>query len=139
MFLTVSISLSILFIHCFPYLVLYLFFMSLFIYIFSCISLFSFSSLSIFTRVILKFCVREIPIVAQWKQIQLVSVRMQVWPLALLSGLGIQFCHEPWYRSQTQLGSQLLWLWHRPAGIGPIRPLAWELPYTACAALKSNK
>ena len=22
----------------------------------------------------------------------------------------------------------LLWLWHRPAAVGPIRPLAWEPP-----------
>ena len=30
----------------------------------------------------------------------------------------------------------LLWLWHRPAATGPIRPLAWEPPYAAGAALK---
>ena len=33
----------------------------------------------------------------------------------------------------------LLWLWCRPAAIALIRPLAWELPYAAGAALKSNK
>ena len=42
-----------------------------------------------------------VPIVAQWKQIQLVSKRMWVWPLALLSGLRIRCCLEPWCRSQT--------------------------------------
>ena len=33
----------------------------------------------------------------------------------------------------------LLWLWHRPAAIAPIRPLAWEFPYAVGAALKSKK
>ena len=32
-----------------------------------------------------------------------------------------------------------LWLWHRPAAVAPIRPLAWELPYATGAALKSEK
>ena len=32
----------------------------------------------------------------------------------------------------------LLWLWCRPAAVGPIQPLAWEPPYAAGAALKSN-
>ena len=33
----------------------------------------------------------------------------------------------------------LLWLWHRPAAVALIWPLAWELPYAAPAALKSKK
>ena len=33
----------------------------------------------------------------------------------------------------------LLWLWHRLAATAPIRPLAWEPPYAAGAALKSKK
>ena len=33
----------------------------------------------------------------------------------------------------------LLWLWHRPAAVAPIGPLAWELPYAANAALKGKK
>ena len=33
----------------------------------------------------------------------------------------------------------LLWLWLRPAAVAPIRPLAWEPPYTASAALKKKK
>ena len=38
-------------------------------------------------------------------------------------------------------GSDLvwLWLWHRPAATAPIRPLAWEPPYAAGAALKTKK
>ena len=33
----------------------------------------------------------------------------------------------------------MLWLWHRPADANPIEPLAWEIPYAAGAALKSEK
>ena len=33
----------------------------------------------------------------------------------------------------------LLWLWHRPAATAPIRPLAWEPPYTAGMALEKTK
>ena len=45
-----------------------------------------------------------VPIVAQWKQTQLVSMR-RVQSLASLSGSRIRCCHELWCRSQTQLGS----------------------------------
>ena len=34
---------------------------------------------------------------------------------------------------------ELLWLWRRPAAIAPIRPLAWEPPYAAGAALEMAK
>ena len=33
----------------------------------------------------------------------------------------------------------LLWLWHRPAGVAPIRPIAWEPPCAAGAAQKRQK
>ena len=33
----------------------------------------------------------------------------------------------------------LLWLWHRPAAIAPIRPLTWEPPYAPGAALEKAK
>ena len=33
----------------------------------------------------------------------------------------------------------LLWLWCKPAATAPIRPLAWEPPYAAGAALKKKK
>ena len=46
-----------------------------------------------------------VPVVAQWKQTRLVSMRMRVQSLALLSGLGIWHCHELWYTSQMWLGS----------------------------------
>ena len=32
----------------------------------------------------------------------------------------------------------LLWLWHRPAATAPIQPLAWEPPYAAGEALKTQ-
>ena len=32
----------------------------------------------------------------------------------------------------------LLWLWHKPSAVAPIRPLVWELPYATGAALKSK-
>ena len=33
----------------------------------------------------------------------------------------------------------LLWLWHMPAAIAPIQPLAWEPPYAVGVALKRQK
>ena len=33
----------------------------------------------------------------------------------------------------------LLWLWSRSAAVAPIRPPAWEPPYAAGTALKSQK
>ena len=33
----------------------------------------------------------------------------------------------------------LLWLWHRPVAIAPIRPLAWEPPFAMAVALKRQK
>jgi len=33
----------------------------------------------------------------------------------------------------------LLWLWHRPAAVAQIQPLAWEPPYAMGAALKRQK
>ena len=60
---------------------------------------------------------------AQWKQIQLVSMRMQVLSLASLSGLRIQRCRE---------------LWHRLAATAPVHPLVWEPPYASGAALKKQ-
>ena len=55
------------------------------------------------------------PIVIQWKQALLVSVKMKVQSLALLSELNIQLCCELWCRWHTWLGSSVAW--HRLAGI----------------------
>ena len=33
----------------------------------------------------------------------------------------------------------LLWLWHTPAAVAPIQPLAWELLYATGVALKNKQ
>ena len=63
-------------------------------------------------------------VVAQQKQICLVSIRMQVQSLASLSGLRIQRCCE---------------LWCRPADTALIRPLAWKPPYATGVRLKKRQ
>ena len=65
-----------------------------------------------------------VPIMAQRKGIQLLSTRMRAQALDSLGGLRIQCCHE---------------LWRRPAAVFLMQPLAWELPYAARAAVKSQK
>ena len=37
------------------------------------------------------------------------------------------------------LDPALLWLWHRPAAVALIRPLAWEPPHAVGVGLKSKK
>ena len=67
-------------------------------------------------------------------------MRIQVRSLASLSGLRIQHCHELWgVYHRCSLDLALLWLWHRPAAIAPIQPLAWEHPYAMGMALKRQK
>ena len=73
-------------------------------------------------------------------------MRLRVRSLALLSGLRIQHCHELWWCLQTRLGSRVvvaLFNWSctlcRPEGTAPIKPLAWEPPYVAGAALEKAK
>ena len=41
--------------------------------------------------------------------------------------------------SQWVKDPALLWLWHRPAAVAPIGPLAWKHPYAAGAALKKRE
>ena len=50
------------------------------------------------------------------------------WESGIAMGCGVDYRH----------GSDpaLLWLCHGPAAAAPIRPLAWELPYSVGAALK---
>ena len=50
----------------------------------------------------------------------------------------IRRCCELWCRLQTRLRSVLLWLCCRPAAVAHLRPLAWEPPYAAGAALKKQ-
>ena len=68
-------------------------------------------------------------------------MRMQVPSLALLSGLRIRHCHEPWCRLRTQPGPMLLWLSCGPAATALIEPLAWKTqpPYAMGTALKAKK
>ena len=40
----------------------------------------------------------------------------------------------PWVKDPV-----LLWLWCRPAAVAPVRPLAWEPPHAAGAALIRQK
>ena len=46
-----------------------------------------------------------VPVMVQWKQIRLVTVRLWAWSLASPSGLRIWYCPELWCRSQLGLGS----------------------------------
>ena len=48
-----------------------------------------------------------VSVMAQWKQIRLGTMRLQVQSLALLNRLMIQLCHELWYKSQMWLGSDV--------------------------------
>ena len=64
-------------------------------------------------------------------------MRLRVRSLALLSGLRIRCCRELWCRLQTRLGSGMAVAVHTAAA--PIQLLAWELPYAAGVALKTNK
>ena len=73
-------------------------------------------------------------LMAQRKWVPRVSMRMQVRSLASISGSGIWYCHALWGSDPT-----LLWMQRRLAVPSVIRPLAWELPYVAGAALKSKK
>ena len=66
-------------------------------------------------------------------------MRLRVRSLPLLSGLMIRRYCELWYRLQTRLGSELLWLWCRPVATALIGPLAWEPPYATGAAQKTAK
>ena len=76
---------------------------------------------------------------AKQKGVRLGTMRLWVQSLASLSGLRIWHCCELWCRLQMQLALGLLWLWRRPAAVALIRPLAWEPPHAAGAALTSKK
>ena len=56
---------------------------------------------------LLKTIVWGVPFVVQWQRFWLVSLRMQVWSLASLSGSGIWHCYELWCGLQTWLGSRV--------------------------------
>jgi len=66
----------------------------------------------------------------------LVSMRMQIRILALLSELRIRHCGGG-HRCSSD--PELLWLWRRSAAAALIWPLTWELPYSTGAAVKKAK
>ena len=74
---------------------------------------------------------------AQWVK-NLTSIRNNVGSIPGLTqwvkGSGIAASCSAGHRCGS--GLVLLWLWHRPAVVAPIRPLAWELPYASGAAPK---
>ena len=76
---------------------------------------------------------------AQQKQIQLGTMRFRVRPLALLSGLRFSVAVSCGVDRRRGSDLALMWLWCRLETIAPIRPLAWEPPYAAGAALKRQK
>ena len=82
---------------------------------------------------------RESPLWLSRLRTQLVSMRTQVRSLASLRGLRIRRCYELWCSHRHGLDPVLLWLRHRLAAAAPIRPLAWEPPYTAVQPQKSKK
>ena len=79
-----------------------------------------------------------VPIIAQWKAIQLETIRFQVQFLASLSGFRIQCCCEL-RCCRCGLDMALLWLLNRPVATALIRPLAQEPPYAAGVALRGQK
>ena len=66
-------------------------------------------------------------------------MRMQVQSLALLSGLGSGVAMSCGVGHRHGSDPTFLWLWCRPEATAPIRPLAWEPPYAAGAALEKAK
>ena len=80
-----------------------------------------------------------VPSMAQWKRIQLASMRTWVRSLALLSGLRIGVAVSCGIGHRFGLDPMLLQLWCRPAATAPIQLLDWELPYATGAALKRQK
>ena len=81
----------------------------------------------------------ELPSWLSGNRIGLGTMRLWVPSLALLSRLRIRRCRELWCRSQTGSDPTLLWLWCWLAATAPTRPLAWEPPCAAGAALKRRK
>ena len=78
----------------------------------------------------------KVPIVAQQKQIRLISMRMQVQNLALLKASGVAQSYSVGHTCISDLAS--LRLWRKPAATAPIEPLAWELSYATPVALKKR-
>ena len=80
----------------------------------------------------------EFPLWLRRLRTQLVSMRMQVQPLALLSSLRIQCCRKLRHRSQMQLGSGSgsCCGWGIGLSWALVRPLAQKRPHAAGEAVK---
>ena len=76
---------------------------------------------------------------AQWKQIQLGTMRLQFPSVALLRGLRISVAVSCGVGHRRSSDLELLWLWYRVTAVAPVRPLAWEPPYARCTLKKQNK
>ena len=63
------------------------------------------------------------------------SIHEDAGSIPRLAQCGLRIC----VGHRRVLDLQWLWLWCRPAAAALIQPLAWELPYTAGAALKRQK
>ena len=81
----------------------------------------------------------EFPLWLSGLRPDIVSLRMQVLSLDLLSGLRIWHCHSCSIGPKWCSDPELLWLWCRPAAVAPIPPLAWEPPYATGVALKRKR
>ena len=75
---------------------------------------------------------------AQWKRIRL-GCGFDPWPWPHLVGWGSGIAVNCGVGRRGGSDPMLLWLWWRLAAVAPIRPLAWEPPYAAGAALKRQK
>ena len=87
----------------------------------------------------LKLCLPGVPVVVQWKRIQLGTMRLWVWFLASLSGLRILRCVSCGVGGRRGLDPVLLCLRCRPVATAQIQPFPWEIPYAAGVALTGKK
>ena len=75
---------------------------------------------------------------AQWKRIRLGTMSLLVQSLASVNRLRSSTAMSCGVGHRCGSYLTLLCLWHRPVATAPIRPLAWEPPYTTGVALKRH-
>ena len=86
--------------------------------------------------IIIKLKKLGVPVLAQWKQIWLASMRMLVQFWLHLVGWGFSVAVSCCVGHRRGSDPALLWLWRRPAAVALIQRLAWEPPYAKGASLK---
>ena len=64
---------------------------------------------------------------------------MRTWVRSLVVLSGFRIWYSVSYGVGCRCGLDLMLLWHRPAAVAPIQPLARELPYAAGVALKKKQ